>query len=74
MSSCLTCASSRVLSSGPRTGGVWCFVKRSTVIPANVCHSFTVAATEGRDHELVKSDPKAHFDPFLAVDQNHAGV
>lgn len=67
MSACLSCTSARVLHFGPRAGALWCFVKRSSVIPANVCHSFTehsngIPAT-GWDHVLVKSDPKAHFEP-----------
>lgn len=73
MSSCLTCASSRVLTSGPREGALWCFVGRRTVGPFSVCHSFTAnVPTEGRDHVLVKSDPKAHFDPFSVVKTSDA--
>lgn len=67
MPCCLSCASSRVLESGARAGALWCFVKRSTVGESNACHSFTANAngitSDGRDHVLVKSDPKAHFDP-----------
>lgn len=69
MSSCITCTSARVLHSGACAGALWCFVGRRTVGPFSCCHSFTEAAPSGRDHVLVKSDPKAHFDPFPVVDE-----
>lgn len=77
MSACLFCTSARVLESGARAGALWCFVKRSAVGPSNACHSFTANADSipaaGWDHELVKSDPKAHFDPLTHQKTRHAG-
>lgn len=72
MSACLTCNSSRVLTSGARSGALWCFVKRHPVNPDSLCLSFVEAVAGGRDHELVKSDPKAHFDPFSHQKNPHA--
>lgn len=65
---CLSCTSARVLVTGPRTGALWCFVKRAAVAPSSGCPCVTESAertaSAGWDHVLVKSDPKAHFDPF----------
>lgn len=74
MACCILCTSSRVLHSGAREGALWCFVKRCAVAAGSVCQSFTPTADEGRDHELVKSDPKAHFDPMIAKHETYAGL
>lgn len=64
MSACLSCTSARVVAHGACAGALWCFVKRCRVNPDSVCQSFTATAAEGRDHVLVKSDPKGHFDTY----------
>lgn len=65
---CAHCNSSRVLSSGARVGTLWCFVKRVPVAPECLCPSFARDDSSNPagvwDHVLVKSDPKAHFDPL----------
>lgn len=75
MSSCLLCNSARVLISGPRIGALWCVMKSRSVGADFACHSFVeTEAADGRDHVLVKSDPKAHFDPFSFEESDHASV
>lgn len=73
MAACLSCTSARVLHFGVRAGSLWCFVKRYPVNPDSVCQSFTATTDAGRDHVLVKSDPKAHFDPFTHQEIRHEG-
>lgn len=71
---CLTCNSARVPAQGPYAGELYCLLRHAPVGADCVCFSWgqcegPTAVAGGRDHVLVKSDPKAHFGPLSVVSE-----